>query len=123
MTLNYKKYFVIEFITGSATDSYIYSEFIKEINKGEHITASVNSKELADASYGTAQKPVPIFSFSRNDLQHHKTYITFLSSDGVYPDNHVKMEKDLRGSIGIYLTHVKSNADFEKMFGKQTKSD
>jgi len=115
---SYKKWFVIEFIAGDAGEAYLYSKFIKEINKGENISAFVNKKEMDDAGYGVLQKPIPIFKFIRDDTGHHKTYAAFNNSDGAYPDNHIAINKSYRGSVSVYLSYIKNKADFKKMFGQ-----
>lgn len=120
----YKKYFVIEFCSARISKERnfdyggAFDSFMMEVRQGENITALVNKIEMADTSYGTKQKPIPIFWFKRNGNVDYKTFESLF-----YDDKDTGTLSDVRqlypGTIGIYLSHVKSKEDFEKMFGKE----
>lgn len=72
--------------------------------------------ELGDPLYGTLQKPIPIFKFSRKNATDWKTFAEVTNNEGRI-DNTKEMDKLYKNSIGIYLTHIKSKEDFKRMFG------
>lgn len=114
----HKKYFLLQFINskikGDVSKDYDmeFSIFINSIKQGESITATVSKTELADASYGTKQKPIPVFKFSRDGNVNYKTFES--TTDDAAEISHIRKSYPI--DVGIYLTFVKSKADFEKMF-------
>ena len=88
------------------------------MKKNEIVTATINMLELADTSYGTIKKPIPIFNFSRDDPNASwKTFAIYQQGSSKI-NNDIEMKKNYRGNIGVYLSYIKSKEDFEKMFGK-----
>lgn len=119
----YKKYFMIAFCDAKLAKSsnFDYTEdfniFMGEVQQGEKITALVNKIEIADNNYGTKQNPIPVFWFKRDAKVSHKTFesVFYLSEDTASVE---KIKCLYPVTVGIYLSHMKSKADFEKMFEK-----
>ncbi|RAJ31877.1 hypothetical protein [Pedobacter cryoconitis] len=118
------KYFCIYyFFSRNSMFSQMYYDFIYDINKnGAHIIATVNKKELADITYGTKQKPIPITYFETPD---NSTTLYDLNKGSVenkftFHGTEAEFKTYMKNyNIRNYLSYVKSKADFEKMFGKQ----
>lgn len=119
----YKNFFIIELFSfklhKDIVPSYAseFSLFIIQIKQGERIIALVNKVELADTCYGTLQKPIPIFNFKRSGEGIYSKTFSDISEDTTTAKK--DFENLYRGTIGIYLSYIKSKKDFEKMFGKQ----
>jgi hypothetical protein len=90
-----------------------------DINIVEPIIVTVNTTELADTSYGTSKKPIPIFKFLRNGNGNNgnnsfEDYI-YSNSDSA-TIFHVRKLYSL--DVGIYSRFMKNKGDFKKMFSK-----
>lgn len=119
------KYFsIFYFFRYSSMDEVFGMYLVRAIkDPGEKIIATVNKQELADTTYGTKEKPIPIVYF-RLLKDESYTFYSLIKGEG---------KGDFRGSeadfkeymlnynIGHYLSYVKSKQDFEKMFGKEKK--
>lgn len=120
------RYFCIYyFFSRNSMRSDMYGTFIYDIDqKGDRIIATVNRKELADNTYGTKQKPVPIVYYEVPEKMN--SFYSLVYDDGDVNDRNVfhGTEAEFKiytknYNIRNYLSYVKSKADFEKMFGKQ----
>ena len=114
----YRKYFSLEFM-GKDDDNYLFDDFLTHyINKGDEIKATVNKTELSDTSYGTQQKPVPVFWFERETENSWNTFAQCINSSH-NADTTQETEQMYRNTIAVYLTFVKSKKDFNRMFPKK----
>ncbi|GGH01283.1 hypothetical protein [Mucilaginibacter phyllosphaerae] len=88
---------------------------------GENIIATVNKKELADASYGTAAKPIPIIYFDAPAVSN--SFYSMVAGDATdkaaFHGSEAEFKKYmLHYNAWHYLSYVKSKADFHKMYSK-----
>ncbi len=115
------KYFCIYyFFSRNSISSQMYGQFINDVDQnGASIIATVNKNELSDATYGTKQKPIPIIYYEVPDKMN-----SFYSLVDDIGNPTYKTETEFKNyttnyNTRNYLSYIKSEADFEKMFGKQ----
>ncbi|GGI29505.1 hypothetical protein [Pedobacter mendelii] len=116
-----KKYFcAYYFFPMNSMNSQMYNIFTGDINQnGTNIIATVNKQELADPTYGTKEKPVPIVYYEVPEKMN--SFYSLVDDEG---KSNYSTEAEFKiymtnYNIRNYLSYVKSQADFEKMFGKQ----
>ena len=115
------KYFrIYYFFVRNSMRSQMYGSFIYDVDQnGVKIIATINKQELADPTYGTEQKPVPILYFEVPDKMN--SFYSLIDDEGKSKYSNEAEFKVYMTNYNIrnYLSYVKSKADFEKMFGKQ----
>ncbi|WP_158988794.1 hypothetical protein [Mucilaginibacter sp. L196] len=120
---HYKKDFsVLYFFNKSNLDEDFRTYINLNVDSVEHIAGTVNKHEMADATYGDKQKPIPVLYFHSTTHNNTPYYDltqqdkgSFIGSEGQF---RIWM---LHYNVWHYLSYVKSKADFERMFGKQTE--
>lgn len=119
------KYFsIFYFFKYSSMDEVFGMYLVRAIkDPGEKIIATVNKQELADSTYGTKEKPIPITYFQLKKEESNTFYSMAKGNDkSDFQGSEADFKKYISNSnAGYYLSYVKSKEDFEKMFGKEKK--
>lgn len=121
------KYFsIFYFFRYSSMDEAFGMYLVRAIkDPGAEIIATVNKQELADNTYGTKDKPIPIVYFHLLKDESH-TFYSLIKGEGKGEfrgsENDFKKYM-LNYNIDHYLSYIKSKQDFEKMFGKEKKAE
>jgi len=77
---------------------------------------------MADAAYGDKQKPIPVLYFHSTNNNNTPFYDLTQQDKGSFIGSEDQFRTwMLHYNVWHYLSYVKSKADFEEMFGKQTE--
>lgn len=118
-----KKYFCIYyFFPNNSFTSQMYDTFLSDIDQnGVKIIATINRVELADETYGTKLKPIPIVYYDVPDKMN--SFYNLVADEGKSNYSNENEFKSYMTNYNVrnYISYVKSRPDFEKMFGRQPK--
>ncbi|MGN7988584.1 hypothetical protein ACTJKC_14645 [Pedobacter sp. 22226] len=90
---------------------------LSDVLEGQGITAWVNQDDLKDPSYGTKEKPIPVFNFKGIGEPIRITSESEGSVNGyesLEPTN-----EQYKHNVLTYLTYIMPKDEFKKRFGKQ----
>ncbi|GAA4210897.1 hypothetical protein GCM10022289_38990 [Pedobacter jeongneungensis] len=108
-----KKYFIVSVY--DVNDQLYFP--LSESMYGKEITAWVNQDDLKDPSYGTKEKPIPVFNFKGMGEPIRITSESEGSVNGyesLEPTN-----EQYKHNVLTYLTYIMPKDEFKKRFGKQ----
>ena len=114
------KYFVIlYFFSNNSNFDEVFGVYASSnLDKsGTAIVGVVNKDEMADAAYGTEQKPVPVLYFYSSETGHSYFYTLIGQTNKPFKGTEEQFKNwMLSYNAAHYLNYVKSKPDFDKMF-------
>jgi len=114
------KYFVIlYFFSNNSNFDKVFDTYASDLDiAGTAVIGIVNKEEMADASYGTPQKPVPVLYFYSAETGHSYFYTLIGQTNEPFKGTEEQFKHwMLSYNAAHYLSYVKSKQDFDKAFG------
>ncbi|NHA07681.1 hypothetical protein G7092_28030 [Mucilaginibacter sp. HC2] len=121
-----KKFFCIFYFFNKNTYDEVFGHYaaVDMDKKQEKIIGMVNKTELADPTYGTKEKPIPVLYFHSPtaDNAENDSFFNIVQETHEFKGDAAQFKAWLfHYNAWHYLSYIKTKEDFKKMFG-DTKS-